>query len=185
MPIRQHGRVPRVEVFRDADTPASVLSAAREMVFAAFEGGFSDDDWAHGAGGWRVVVRDGDDVLSHGAVVPRSLWVGDRELRCGYVEAVATAPGARRHGHGSSVMVEIDGLVREHFELGGLSTSRRDFYARLGWESWAGPSWVLNGDSLTRTPDEDDGLMVLRCGPSAEIDLGDSITCRSRAGDDW
>ena len=42
-----------------------------------------------------------------------------------------------------------------------------------------------SGDGLIRTLDEDDGIMVLRFGSSAEIDLSASISCEARSGDDW
>jgi hypothetical protein len=32
---------------------------------------------------------------------------------------------------------------------------------------------------------EDDGVMVLRFGPSAAIDLHASMSCDERPGDDW
>jgi hypothetical protein len=36
-----------------------------------------------------------------------------------------------------------------------------------------------------RTPEEDDGVMVLRHGPSQGLDLNADITCDQRSGDDW
>ena len=36
-----------------------------------------------------------------------------------------------------------------------------------------------------RTPEEDDGVMVLRHGPSRDLDLTSDITCDQREGDDW
>ncbi len=35
------------------------------------------------------------------------------------------------------------------------------------------------------TPDHDDGLMVVRFGPSFELDLTASLSCEMRAGDAW
>jgi aminoglycoside 2'-N-acetyltransferase I len=75
--------------------------------------------------------------------------------------------------------------VRESFELGGLSTAHHHFYERLGWERWQGPTYVRDGDDVIRTEEEDDGVMVLRFGPSATIDLTAPITCEARPGDDW
>ncbi len=50
-----------------------------------------------------------------------------------------------------------------------------------------GPTFVRDGDQLERgeDEDEDDGIMVLRFGASAEVDLTASITCQARVGDDW
>jgi aminoglycoside 2'-N-acetyltransferase I len=172
-------------VLRDEETPDALLTAVRGMVVEAFDGRFSDSDWEHAAGGWRVVLSEGDRPVSHAAVVPRLLRIGTRELRAGYVEAVATRQSAQRQGHGSTVLRHVTSLVRRDFEVGALSTGRRDFYQRFGWEPWRGPSYVQHGDTLIRTADEDDGLMVLRCGPSAAVDLTDAIVCRSRRGEDW
>jgi aminoglycoside 2'-N-acetyltransferase I len=175
----------RVRVLRDGEATDAVLAEIRSFVSDAFDGRFSDEDWEHTAGGVRIVVFDGNTPLAHGAVVPRDLRVANHELRAGYVEGVATHRERQRQGLGSRIMTHVTGIVREGFEIGGLSTGRRGFYERFGWESWRGPSFVQNGDDLVRTPCEDDALMVLRFGPSAGVDLGAPIVCRSRAGDDW
>ena len=70
-------------------------------------------------------------------------------------------------------------------DLGALSTGSPGFYGRLGWERWRGPTYVRRGDDLVRTPDEDAGIMVLRFGPSAGVDLAAPISSEARAGDDW
>ena len=49
----------------------------------------------------------------------------------------------------------------------------------------AGPAFVRDGTDLTRTPEEDGGIMVLRFGPSLEFDLEAPIACEARSGDDW
>lgn len=152
----------------------------------AFAGEFTDEDWGHALGGWHVVVTGGDgEVLAHAAVVPRVLVVGDRPWCTGYVEAVAIAPARQGEGLGSLVMVEATRVVRREHEMGGLSTGRHPFYERLGWERWQGPTFVRNGADVIRTEDEDDGVMVLRFGPSAEVDPTASISCGARPGDDW
>ena len=45
--------------------------------------------------------------------------------------------------------------------------------------------FVRRGSTTVRTPDDDDGIMVLRFGPSASIDLTAPISCDARSGDDW
>jgi aminoglycoside 2'-N-acetyltransferase I len=177
--------VQRVRAFTDGETPRAVLPALRRLVFDAFDGRFSQEDWEHTTGGWRIVLFDEDTPVAHAAVVPRVLRVGQREFRAGYVEGVATRKGHQQRGYGSTVMTRVTSLVRSRFELGGLSTGRRDFYARFGWEPWRGPSYVHDGEELIRTPDEDDGLMVLRFGSSSGVDLDAPIACQSRPGDDW
>ena len=77
-------------------------------------------------------------------------------------------------------------LIRDRFELGALSSGEWGFYERLGWERWHGPSHVRAADgTIARSPDDDDGVMVLRCPASRDIDAGDPITCEQRAGDSW
>ena len=46
-----------------------------------------------------------------------------------------------------------------------LGTGEQHFYERLGWERWAGRSFVRGTDgAVTATADEDPWLMVLRTG---------------------
>ena len=123
--------------------------------------------------------------MSHAAVVPRTIRVDDCAFRAGYVEGVATRPDRQRQGLGSQVMTEAAGVLRREFDLGVLSTGRSEFYQSLGWERWQGPTFVRTGGQLVRTEDEDDGIMVLRFGPSQEVDLTAPISCDSRPGDDW
>jgi aminoglycoside 2'-N-acetyltransferase I len=158
----------------------------RTLVERAFGDDFGEDDWSHCLGGWHVVVRVDGAPVAHAAIVPRTLTVSGRPLRAGYVEGVATEPSLQGRGHGSAVMREAAALLRERFELGALSTSRHAFYERLGWERWRGPAYVSNGVDAHRTPDEDDGIMVLRYGSAAAaLDLAGPICCEGRPGDDW
>ena len=176
---------PRVHVLTDAEAPPDLLAEIHQFLLDAFEVGFAPEDWEHTAGGWRVVVLDGEVPVSHAAVVPRILEVGARGLNAGYVEGVATAPARQGEGLGSMVMTEAGALVRDRFEMGALSTPVPGFYERLGWERWRGPTFVREGDALRRTPDEDAGIMVLRFGSSRDIDLETPIVCEARSGDDW
>jgi aminoglycoside 2'-N-acetyltransferase I len=162
-----------------------VPAAVRPLLDEAFGGRFDDTDWDHAVGGWHVLVRDGDAVVAHAAVVPRELHVDGRAVAAGYVEAVGTAPGRQGGGLGTLAMVEVDRLLRRHHELGALSTGAHRFYERLGWERWQGPTFVRKGDRCVRTPEEDDGIMVLRFGATATLDPTAAISCEARAGDDW
>jgi aminoglycoside 2'-N-acetyltransferase I len=180
------GGVTEVRVVPTEEVGDELLAVLRGLLDAALDGEFGDEDWDHTVGGWHVLVLEGDDdVLAHAAVVPRTIEVGSRAFQAGYVEGVATRPGRQGEGHGSAAMAAAGELVRTHFELGVLSTGRWSFYGRLGWERWAGPSWVRRADGLERSEDDDDGLMVLRFGPSAGVDLAAPITCEERPGDDW
>ena len=102
------------------------------------------------------------------------------------MEAVATAPDRQGEGHGSLAVGRVTELVRARFELGALGTGRWSFYERLGWERWEGPTYVRTaGGALVRTEEDDDGVMVLRTGPSLDLDLTGPLACEERPGDDW
>lgn len=163
---------------------AAEVDAVRRLLDAAFAGRFEDTDWEHACGGHHVMVRESGAPVAHGAVVPRTLWIGDDEREVGYVEAVATAPGVQGRGHGTLVMRSLAAAIGERFGVGVLSTGEWRFYERLGWRRWRGPTFVRysNGD-LVRTPDDDDGIMVL--AGVGTVDVRAAIACAERAGDDW
>jgi aminoglycoside 2'-N-acetyltransferase I len=175
----------RTCLFTTSEAPIGLLTEIRHMLDEAFGGEFSDDDWGHALGGWHVAILDGDRPISHAAVVPRVLEVDGRPFRTGYVEGVATTPGREREGLASLAMSELDAHIRRNFELGALSTDSHGLYEQLGWERWRGPTFVRQRDGLIRTEDDDDGLMVLRFGPSLEVDLAAAISCEARSGDHW
>jgi aminoglycoside 2'-N-acetyltransferase I len=174
-----------LRVIDDRDMTDDLADGVRAMVVAAFGDEFSDDDWENSCGGWRIVALDGAEPVAHAAVVTRTIQVGGRPFRTGYVEAVATRVARQAQGLGTMVMRPANDLIRARFELGALSTNRHGFYERIGWERWRGPSYVRHGSTLARTEDEDDGVMVLRFGPSSALHLTAAIACEPRTGDDW
>jgi aminoglycoside 2'-N-acetyltransferase I len=177
--------VPHIQVLATDQVPAPVLIDVQRLVVAAFDSGFTDDDWLHALGGWHVIALEEGRPVAHAAVVPREIHVGGETLSTGYLEAVATTRVRQGTGLGSTVLQQANDVVRQRFDLGCLSTSRHGFYERLGWERWRGPSFVRTGEVLVRTADEDDGLMVLRCDRTADVDVTMPISCASRPGDDW
>ena len=178
------GLVTVVHRYTSAAIPQQVLEQAHDLVFESFGAGYTDEDWANALGGWHVVVTEGV-VVAHAAVVIRILHVGAREVGAGYVESVATRLGHEGRGLGSLALREIATIIEAQAELGALSTGRHSFYERLGWERWQGPTFVRHASGDERTPEEDDGVMVLRTGSSSDIDLAAPITCHDRAGDAW
>jgi aminoglycoside 2'-N-acetyltransferase I len=173
-----------IEVVPSSGLDVAGLEAIRALLEAAFAGDFSAEDWSHTIGGWHVLARD-ETVVGHAAIVERTLYVDGRPIRTGYVESVATALAWRRRGVGAAVMGRVGAVIRSEFVVGALSTGLPEFYAPLGWERWQGPSYVRDGDTVTRTPDEDGGIMVLRFGSSATLGLELPIMCEARSGDDW
>ena len=169
-------------------TPADV-DDIRELLLVAFgpdpEERFTDEDWDHSVGGVHFVLDLNDEIIAHASVVERELHVGDRPLRTGYVEAVATAPDRQGAGFGSLVMADVTAYIRDRFEIGALGTGRQRFYERLGWQTWTGPSFVRAATGNHGTPDDDGYIMVLRTPSSPLLDLTDSIICDWRPGDVW
>ena len=157
------------------------LGAVRALMDAAFDD-FTEDDWSHGLGGMHALVVTGDEVLAHGSVVMRRVLVAGRSWRCGYVEAVATAPTRRGKGHASMVMAALEGLAPA-YDLMALSTSPagQSFYGSRGWQPWRGPSSVMTPHGTEPTPDEDGAILVL----AHDLDLDAPITCDWRDGDVW
>lgn len=176
---------PGTLVLATADVPSALLDRVRALLDAAFDGDFADEDWDHTLGGVHALVLDGPRVLAHAAVVPRTVTVGTRPFACGYVEGVAADPAHQGRGLGTLAMRALDPVLRDGYELGTLSTGEHRFYERLGWERWRGPTFVRRAGGPQRTPEEDDGIMVLRFGASADVDLAAPIACEERPGDDW
>jgi aminoglycoside 2'-N-acetyltransferase I len=175
-----------VQIVATAQLTDGELVAIRRLMDDAFEGDFSDDDWAHALGGWHAVLRDDGAIVAHASVVERHLLVGNRACRAGYVEAVAVMPSRQRQGLGTAVMAALGEIIHARFELGVLSSGEWGFYERLGWERWQGPTYVrLVGGSTVRSPGEDDGVMVLRGATNLDLDSTSAMTCEERAGDSW
>jgi aminoglycoside 2'-N-acetyltransferase I len=170
-----------------AELTGEELAALRRLLFGAFGGRFDEHDWEHTLGGTHVLALEGDEVVAHGAVVPRWLVAGERGLRSGYVEGVATREDRRGSGLATLVMREVGRVVAEEYELGALADGSRipGFYQRLGWETWRGPTFVAAPEGQVRTAEEDGSVLVLRTPASPELDLGDPLVCDWRAGDVW
>jgi aminoglycoside 2'-N-acetyltransferase I len=182
-------RRPRLRRLSTAELTATEVAAIRAIMEDAFgqdeDERFTDDDWEHAVGGVHVVVDTDGEIVTHASVVERTLHVGDRPFRTGYVEAVATAPAHQGSGYGTLAMTDVTALVRERFELGCLGTGRQSFYGRLGWQTWRGRSFLRTPGGLVPTPDDDGYLMVLSTPSSPPLDLSASISCEWRPGDVW
>jgi aminoglycoside 2'-N-acetyltransferase I len=160
------------------------LAELRVLLWVEFDE-FVETDWEHGLGGVHFAVVDDGRLLAHAAVVPRWVDVGGRAYRTGYVENVATAAQARGSGLATLAMSAANTWITDAYEFGALVTGSHGFYRRLGWESWEGATFVRRGADRVPSPDEDDALMVLRFGASADVDLRADIACDERPGDDW
>jgi aminoglycoside 2'-N-acetyltransferase I len=172
--------------------PSSTLSTGdwstlTELCVAAF-----NEDWdgyweSIGPGVHVIAEEDERGVVAHAAIVDRLLYPGDATLRVGYVEAVAVAPDLQRQGLGTEVMEVIDSMIDEGYELGALGTGSHAFYARLGWVTWQGPTWIRERDGhRERSPNEDGGIMI-RMTPMTppDLDLSLPIAVDWRPGEVW
>lgn len=178
----------RIERCTSADLTRAEIRSLRAMFDEAWgcDGdGFDDDDWDHASGGIHVLARLGNEIVGHGAVIERHLEMGDTPLRTGYVEAIAVRPTYQGRGFGSAVMRDVGDILRSEYELGALSTGSPDFYERLGWQRWLGPTWVRKPRGLERTQDDDGGILVLRTPSSPPLDLSAPLSCEWRSGDVW
>lgn len=168
-----------------ADLDQETRDGARRMVIDAFAGEFSDADWDHALGGMHAIVCHRGVLISHGAVVQRSLLYRGTAVRCAYIEAVAVHEDWRGQGLAGAVMDALEQVVRGAYPLGALCSSQigRPLYESRGWQPWRGPTSVLSPTGPQRTPDDDDSLFVLPVG--MPIDTTEELACDWREGDVW
>ena len=176
----------RIRVVRSAELAPAEWAALTELCVAAFDEPW-DDYWSNIGPGVHVLAEHPErGIVAHAAIVDRLLYPGDLTLRAGYVEAVAVWPDLQRSGLGTRVMGVIDEMLDADYELGALGTGSHDFYARLGWVIWEGPTSIRERDgSLERSPNEDGDIMV-RMTPATPqgLDLSGPIAVDWRPGDE-
>ena len=156
---------------------------------AAFERSF-ESVWQRVGPGLHVLGEIAGRVVAHAMIVDRQVYLGhepDQALDVGYVENVATLPEQQGHGFGATVMREAGRIIGQEYGLGALATGSNGFYERLGWETWAGPTFVRMPDGQrVRSAGEDGHVMILRTPRSpADLDLGGPIAVDWRADEPW
>jgi aminoglycoside 2'-N-acetyltransferase I len=167
-------------------TQLETLRALFDAAWADEGQTFDEQDWAHAFGGVHFLAEEGDVVLAHASVVRRRLVAGDRELRSGYVEAVATWPEHQHRGLASALMTQVGEHLRATYELGALDTGLQGFYERFGWRVWEGTTSVETpSGEIVPTPQEDGYVMVLPGTALVDLDLTAPLTCDHRLGDVW
>jgi aminoglycoside 2'-N-acetyltransferase I len=168
-----------------ADLTAAELSAARDLLLAAFDGDFGEQDWDHALGGLHATIWEDGALIGHASVVQRRLLHGGRALRAGYVEAVGVRRDRRRRGHAGQLIRAVERVIRSGYQLGALASSEQGaaLYVGRGWLRWVGPTSALTPAGIRRTADEDGGIFVLR--GTAELDLHGELSCDWRDGDVW
>ncbi|WP_028802373.1 GNAT family N-acetyltransferase [Streptomyces sp. 142MFCol3.1] len=175
---------PRLRTAHTADLAPGDLRAVRELLDAAFDGGFGDDDWDHGLGGLHVLVHDARGLAAHGSVVQRRVLHRGRSLRTGYVEAVGVRADVRRRGLGGRVMAELERVVDSAYALGALSASEEGaaLYTARGWQVWPGRICVLGPDGVVRLPQEE-GAAFVRPSSIGPLDPAHELVFDWRDGD--
>ncbi|HEY7525192.1 MAG TPA: GNAT family N-acetyltransferase [Candidatus Limnocylindrales bacterium] len=178
-----------VDRLRTDELSAAQVEAIRALLTVAFgpdeDDRFTDHDWQHATGGVHFLLAREGRIVAHASVVERTLRVGDRPVRTGYVEAVATAPDQQRSGLGTLVMRAVGAWIAERYEMGALGTGSHGFYERLGWRTWRGPAFVRTAGGVRPTPEDDGFIMVLWTPASPPLDDTAPISCDWRPGDVW
>ncbi len=130
----------------------------------------------------HVLVYDGDKLVAHAGILERTLHLPDRDVLTAYVEYVAAEP--RKQGHGTAAMRALAGEIdRRGYVLAALATGSPEFYARLRWRLWRGPTGYRRDGRVIDVPDEK-RPMVLDLG--AGVDLAQRLECDWReVGDAW
>jgi aminoglycoside 2'-N-acetyltransferase I len=180
---------PRLTIAQTDELGAERMAELTDLCEAAFEEPFAPI-WERVGPGIHVIADLGGRAVGHAMVVDRTLHIGTDApvtLDTGYVENVATAPDRRGEGLGSAVMAEVGRIIGQAFALGALATGSPAFYTRLGWETWAGPTWVRMPDGQrVRSAEQDGNIMVLRTPTTPPtLDLGAPIAVDWRPGEAW
>ena len=157
----------------------------RDAFAEPFEG-----PWPPAGPGVHVMAEASGRIVAHAMVIDRPLYVGDEmdvALDAGYVELVATRSDERGRGHATTVMREVNRILRDEYALGALATGSNGFYERLGWETWRGPTSVRMPDGeRARSGSEDGHVMILRTAATPpRLTLDAPLAVDWRPGEPW
>lgn len=163
---------------RSSFTPAELDDLRRWLEAAYDEGPWRTEHWEDIGPGPHVVAEDDDGaLLAHACISWVPITIGERTLRAGYLEDVATRNDLRGQGYGTAVVTATHPLVEAQAEIGFLATGSQPFYERLGWVRWRGPSSVIEPDGTrTPTPEEDGYLMALLFPGTPDISLDEPVS---------
>lgn len=176
---------PPIKAVHTAELTAGDHDQVRDLLDVVFGDDFDEHDWEHILGGMHVLCRVDGNLIGHGAVIQRQLIYDGRAMRVGYIEGLAVHAAYRRHGHASTIMGYLEEIISNAYQFGALSGTESSIplYAGRGWQPWKGPTSVLTPSGLDRTPEDDEGVMVLP--GAAVLDTTLSLACDWRAGDVW
>jgi aminoglycoside 2'-N-acetyltransferase I len=168
-----------------AELDAATRAAARALLYRAFAGELTEEDWEHCLGGIHGLAYDGGELVGHAALVQRRMLYAGRALRTGYVEGVAVDAAHRRRGHGVALLTALAPFIRGAYEVGALAATEdgAKLYAAAGWRRWEGPLSGLTLEGVRRTPAEDGDVWVLEA--DVALDVTRPLACDWREGDLW
>ena len=152
------------------------MDRAVNAAFAAeVDGGDNDYVWVE-SNDWHVLVVEAGQIVSHVAIVERTVTVAGQPVRVGGVGAVATLPEMQGRGLASAAMRRAAEFMLNPLDMDfGLlvcAPGTVPLYHRLGWQQVAGPLLVEQpqGKVIFR-----DVTMILPCRkqvwPEGVIDL--------------
>lgn len=175
----------RIRTVHTSGLTAPEPGEVRDLLDAAFDGDFADEDFEHALGGVHVLVREGGTLVGHGSVVQRRVVHRGAALRTGYVEAVAVRADRRRRGIGAAVMAELERVIAGAYVLGALSASEAGaaLYESRGWRPHPGPIGVLGPAGPERLPDEEGSTYVWAPPGGARLDPAGRLDFDWRDGD--
>lgn len=159
--------------------------AAEALVRAAFGDRFSQHDWVHALGGTHVILRIGERIVGHAAIVPRLLAHDGAEFDGSFVEAVALDAEFRGRGLGAAVMDAVEAAISADDVLGVLNSlpDAVGFYEARGWVRWRGLLGAIGHCEDPAPPEEGHTVMVFR--PPATIDVDGVLSANNRVGPRW
>jgi aminoglycoside 2'-N-acetyltransferase I len=177
-----------VAIAEPGELTQAVMDTAEALVRTAFGNGFRSHDWLHGVEGVHVVVTEGDELLAHAAVAPRTLRHQDDLLTTGYVEGVAVRGDQQGRGLGRLVMDHAESIIRSRYDIGTLNAveSAAPFYEGRGWRPWRGPTQAECPSGVIDTYDRADRIFILPdAGSARSFEESIPLICDWRVGDLW
>jgi aminoglycoside 2'-N-acetyltransferase I len=130
----------------------------------------------------HALLYDGERLVAHAGYVVRTLYADGRPIETAYVEYVGAEP--RAQGYGREVMRALEAEIEGRgFKLAALGAAVPEFYEKLGWRTWRGPTGYRNIDGTKAAMPPEEAPMVLDLG--AGVDLDGLLECDWRPGDIW
>ncbi|MET7477439.1 GNAT family N-acetyltransferase [Streptomyces sp. NPDC005648] len=173
-----------VQVRHTEELSEKELHELRKMLVEVFGARYDDNAWDHCLGGIHYLLRYGDKLVAHGALVPRYMRQGDRVLRGMYGESMATLDDWCHRGFGSTIVAMATAEIRLNYDIGVFAASKYSFYERLGWDKWRGQTFVETEHGIeARGPDR--GAVMFRLPRHSTVDPDGDLITNLRSGDPW